>query len=624
MNAKSNILKIEPGTILMFENHRCAVIELVDMAKVLIEDLGTQEKTIVPIDKLRPVIVSEETKFRDLNEIPDADWQIANHKFDVIHPLLEINSRTSASIESRAQECKVSSSTIYNWLRAYESEGKVTALLPRERCDKGQKKLSENLELIIEDTIKSEYLTSQRKSVNKVYQEIKWRCKAAGAKPPHPNTVRNRIIALGGKLSTCKRFGLKEADAQYNPLQGNFPGADWPLAVVQIDHTKLDIFLVDDIDRKPVERPWVTVAFDVFSRMVTGFYVSFDPPGAASTGLCLAHSILPKEAWLERHKIEGDWKCYGIPTKVHLDNAREFHGKMLERACQKWSIDIDWRPVARPNFGGHIERWLGTLANEIHALPGTTFSTPTQRKGYDSEGKAVLSLSEFETWLGTYIVNVYHKSIHSSLGITPEEKFRIGIFGDDTHPGIGLPARAIDAAELSLDLMPFYERTIQPYGVVIEDIHYYHDVLRRWINSRDPKFTKQKRKFTFRMDPRDISRIWFYDPELLSYYRIPYRDISLPPISIWELKKIRRKLENEGRQNIDENAIFKAYAIMRKLEEDAKIKTKSIRKARQRRSQILFIDHEKNTPSSSDASAIIFNQYPRDIEPFEEMDDMQS
>lgn len=36
----------------------------------------------------------------------------------------------------------------------------------------------------------------------------------------------------------------------------------------------------------------------------------------------------------------------------------------------------EWRPVAKPRYGAHIERLLGTLNEEIHGLAGTTFSNP--------------------------------------------------------------------------------------------------------------------------------------------------------------------------------------------------------------------------------------------------------
>jgi putative transposase len=41
---------------------------------------------------------------------------------------------------------------------------------------------------------------------------------------------------------------------------------------------------------------------------------------------------------------------------------------MLRKACQEYGMNLHWRPVARPHFGGHIERLLGTLNHEIHNL----------------------------------------------------------------------------------------------------------------------------------------------------------------------------------------------------------------------------------------------------------------
>jgi hypothetical protein len=78
----------------------------------------------------------------------------------------------------------------------------------------------------------------------------------------------------------------------------------------------------------------------------------------------------------------------------------------------------------------------------------------------------------------------------------------------------GLPPRPRDADRLRMDFMPFLERTIQDHGVVIDEVHYYHDALRRWIGAKKSKAPRGKRKFIFRRDPRDISVVWFYDPEV--------------------------------------------------------------------------------------------------------------
>ena len=53
--------------------------------------------------------------------------------------------------------------------------------------------------------------------------------------------------------------------------------------------------------------------------------------------------------------------------------------------------------------------------------------------------------------------------------------------------------------------MPYVERTVQPHGILIDQIAYYSDVLRRWVNAANPEEPAHKRKFTVRRDPRNIS-----------------------------------------------------------------------------------------------------------------------
>ncbi len=464
------------------------------------------------------------------------------------------------------------------------------------------------------------YLSVQKPTVQQTGIEVLRRCRNAGLKPPHPNTVRNRIKRLANRQRLRRREGGHAAQAEYGPIRGPFPGADWPLAVVQIDHTPVDLILVDDLYRRPVGRPWITLAMDVFSRMVAGFYVSFDPPGAMAVGLCLAHAILPKDTWLAKHDIATPWPVWGVMNVVHADNAKEFRGRMLRKACENYGIDLHWRPVAQPHYGGHIERLLGTFNHDIHTLPGTTFSNPTQRGRYDAERQAAMTLSEFERWLTVYIVDVYHQRQHRELGTSPLKRYETGIFGSDERPGRGLPDRFVDEARLRLDLMPYEERTVQPYGIVVEEIFYYDDCLRGWVNATDPDDPKRKRKFIVRRDPRDISVVYFYDPELKQYFTIPYRNTAHPPISVWELREARRRLKEEGQKAIHEELIFDAYNRLRALETEAINETKKARrKAQQRRS------HAHTTPPRSERSALVADSpltNADEIEPFDEIEEL--
>jgi putative transposase len=469
------------------------------------------------------------------------------------------------------------------------------------------------------------YLTNQRFTAKAVASQVRQTCELLALKTsPHPNTVRNRIRALNAQMVARRRQGPRAAD-KLNAHPGVYDEAKWPLAVIQIDHTSLDVILVDDTHRQPIGRPWITMAIDVYSRMVTGYYVSLDPTGNLSTGMCIAHSILPKDKWLEQHGIAGHWPCWGFMDRIHTDNAKEFRGHMILRACQEYGIDLQFRPVRQPRYGGHIERLLGTLLKKTHELPGTTFSNTSERGEYDAEGQACFTFAEFEVWLAKCIVEVINQDFHRGIGTSPVRRYEEAMFGP--HRLRPLPDTITKERELRLAFMPFEERTIQQTGVVIDDIHYFHDILRPFINAHSPGHSRS-RKFTFKRDPRDISVIYFYDSENKEYREIPYRDLSRGPASIWEIRAARRKLLEEGRRNIDESLLFEKANQMRELASQAAQKTNAARRAAQRVSNQRKIGGKAKDAqlSQSTEGSLAAQQSPvylmddKPVEPFDEVE----
>jgi hypothetical protein len=92
----------------------------------------------------------------------------------------------------------------------------------------------------------------------------------------------------------------------------------------------------------------------------------------------------------------------GIPTVLHLDNAAEFKSKALRAGCSQYGIEFMYRPVGRPHFGGHIERFNRTLMQRLQGLPGATEnSVKVRRTGkiQKPEEGASMTLREFERWL---------------------------------------------------------------------------------------------------------------------------------------------------------------------------------------------------------------------------------
>jgi len=120
----------------------------------------------------------------------------------------------------------------------------------------------------------------------------------------------------------------------------------------------------------------LTLAIDVFSRVVTGFHVSMNAPSRVSVGLCLLNSIFDQTAWLGEREIDQDWPVTGLPEAVHVDNAAEFKSRAFIMGCENEGMKIIYRPPARPHFGGHIERLMGTMMEPFIFCRGQPSATP--------------------------------------------------------------------------------------------------------------------------------------------------------------------------------------------------------------------------------------------------------
>jgi len=608
-------LAIERGAEVEANGRALVIKHVLDFGFVMAQDTATGQLERFAIASLerRSNLAQPEEMPPDLSQLDGQDWDEARRRLRVVKAVLALPRKSRTDVGEHAAQLGVDAATLYRWVRAYRNSGTLASLLPsKPNGGRGKSRLTAEVDELIRIAIDQFYLTKQQRSVRATADEVARLCRNAGIDAPHKNTIRTRINAIAQRTRLKRRGHAKAAADSTSPRPDHYLEAQRPLAIVQIDHTKLDVMIVDEETRLSIGRPWITLAFDVFSRMVVGFYVSLDAPGANNTGLCLANAILPKETWLAKRELANPWPCWGFPAAIHLDNAKEFRGEMLRRACEQYDIEINFRPVATPHFGGHIERMLGTLATALHELPGSTFSNPSKRGNYDSELNAAMTLPELEAYIAEYVTGVYHRKVHGGIKVAPIKRWTDAILGTAETPAMGLSARPVDEERIRLDFMPCIERTVQTYGVRIDEINYYSDVLRPYIEATGKR---KKRTFVFRRDPSDISQIFFWDPELKQYSAIPYRDMRRPSMSLWELREVRRRLVDEGKGDVDEDAIFKAFDRLRERRDGAVKETKRIRRERARKKHAVTF-----TPQASAklAQAIIVPMATRGpIIPFE-------
>jgi putative transposase len=580
-------LALLPGSTIRWHGRFYVIIDYAGLDEIIAREPGKGKLQRIPVTEVESNHLNGNSwAAPDLVSVREADWQEAVRRFETLKPLLAMESaqRRFADVKRTARALGKHPVTVYRWMENYKRTGRLSVFLRKGRSDRGISRLSKKIEKIIDAAIRKIYLKAESPHMTAVIEEVDLQCfKQNIKKRPHANTVRARIATLSDRLKLEKRKGKKAAVEKYEPIKGHFPGADFPLAVAQIDHTSMDVIVVDEEHRQPIQRPSLTVVIDVYSRMVLGFAIYLEKPSAFTAGIAIGHAVLPKENWLAGVGVQAEWPCWGKMRTIHCDNAKEFRGTVIGRACQNHDIAIEHRPPREPRYGGHIERGFGTWLARARRLKGTTFSNVEQKGDYDSEGCAILTRAELERWFTIYVTKVYANTFHKGIKTTPLARYKEGILGNDDRPGIGLPDRIAEPMAFMLDFMPFEERTIQEYGVVIDYIYFWDDALRPWIHARDPEDSKHPRKFTFRINPRDMREIYFRDPDNNSYVPIPYRDRTRPPVSRWEIQAAEKRLREAGYARVDEVLIFQAIEEMRRLEQESEHKTKKARRAREMR-----------------------------------------
>ena len=492
--------------------------------------------------------------------IPDAAWAEAVRREAVIRPLAAEPRLGKAAIAGAACQLGLRATQVYFLVRAFRAHPVTASLAPSKPGPaKNSRRLDPALERLVEAAIGAVFLQPEKPTLKAVFRHVRQACRGSGQPVPSIKALRARVTARTLRERVAAREGADAAGDRFRQVKAG-PRTMRPLQVVQIDHTKVDLELVDDLGRTCIGRPWLTLVLDVHTRIVLGLCLSLDPPSAAGVALAVAHAVLPKAAWLAGRGIALAWPAEGLPEAIRVDNGSEFHSRAFGRGCQQHGIRIEYRPPATPRFGGHIERLMGTLMGRVHALPGTTFSSVAERGKYPSQDRAVLTFREFERLFALEVLGPYHNDVHSALGHTPRSAWVEGTAGQELR-------RPADPDALLLDFLPCEERVVRRDGVRLFNVLYQDGALAHLVDAGGAKVR-------VKYDPRDLSAV-FAELPLGGHARVPYADLGRPPVTLWEHREACRRLRAEGRCTVDEHAIFEAVAEQRQIVAEARTLTRA-------------------------------------------------
>lgn len=348
---------------------------------------------------------------------------------------------------------------------------------------------------LMHDVIKEAYLQNHQPRKLPVWGEFLLRCEEQALEAPRRQVFygefKNYSIHSVVKTRCGDRAAYKH-EAYYWRIEVDTPRhGDRPFDVVHIDHTQLDIELVDKRYGEKTTRPWLSIMIDANTRFILAVFLTFDPPSHRSCMMLFRECVR---------------KHGRVPRVVIVDGGSDFKSVYFETLLANLSIMKKTRPAAKARFGSVMERVFETTNSQfIHNLRGNTQATRNPRTcspSHNPKGLAIWTLADLEEELRDWIDRVYSNNVKQVLGTTPLKAFEQGLadFGRREHK------RVIYSEDFIIQCLPASKKgkvKVDPKsGIQVNYTQY-------WCAEFNNPSIHGKRVFV-RYDPWDLSRAYAY------------------------------------------------------------------------------------------------------------------
>lgn len=453
----------------------------------------------------------------------------------------------------------LSRASLERWLKDFTETYDIRSLVPNmERQGRGDERLESEVEDIIEEVFAQCHAHPAKRTVemvhamvvNKVSESNKYQQRHKKLNSPSVSTIHRRITAHP-ELNILRR---KPSEREALDEQSSLPvdPVTRIMQRVEIDFTKLDLYVVDDVDRILIGRPTICIAFDRRSGAVIGFYVGFEGTTYRAAMNCLLHAILPKEDPRTLFGTKNTWprRMYGIPELVVVDNECSLTGTDMYDAAAQLGFVLQQNPVKKPWWKAGIERFMRTHQEGfVHTLPGSSLSNIVEKGDADVFKDACISLSAFVRLLHIYLLDKYMVKGRKGIRGIPAQ-----VWEADVNAGFW-PCFNYDVEDTKIALFQRFDRTIGKDGILFENLEYRSAALSpiRKVTCKKPK---GERDVPIKVNPGDLSAVYVLD--VTSSKHGPKRWIRVPAydptgytkgLSLWKHRMVMKFL-HQNRPNI--------------------------------------------------------------------------
>ena len=492
-------------------------------------------------------------------------------RFCLIEWLVESPSRNVKAQRKQAiaKTLDISTRQVERMLNQYQ-EDKLRETTGIERSDKGQHRIhnywQNYIREVYEKSLKDKHPLKPADVVREVQRHAVIDLRHEEGDYPHPATIYRILKPLVERQKRRQKIRNPGSWLAVETRDGKLLRADYSNQIIQCDHTKLDIRMVDKDGKLLSWRPWLTTVVDTFSSCLVGFHLWHKQPGAHEVALTLRQAILPKR-FPPDYAISKPW-CYGPPLQYFFtDGGKDLSkSKLIKAIGKKLGFQCELRD--RPTQGGIVERFFQTINTEfLQPLPG--YISKEEGGAERAEKEACLTFEDIDKFLAGYFCEYNHDLYPKDERETRFERWFRGM-------GKRLP-EPLNERALDICLMKEEQRVVQAHGsVYFENLTYRCEELR----------SLKGEYVTLTYDPDHILTLYIYRQagdgasEFIGYAHAINMDTQ--DLSLDELKQLNKVRSNARREHSNYDALL-ALDTRQKLVEQRKQEKKERQRSEQRK-----------------------------------------
>jgi putative transposase len=440
--------------------------------------------------------------------------------------------------------------TIKRWIvKARGSEGVPLAICVAPKHElkggKGKTRMPSAVLQIAETCLQDVYLSSENTPLSDCHSELVRRIDHANLfladtqklKAPTYGQLRRHLEGLEAYDVFASRYGRSAAEDKFRLSRKVTRPLQRALQRVEIDHTPLDIFIVDG-EGVVLGRAYLTVVVDKATRAILGFNIGMNAPSMLSALLAITHAISPKTYLRERFPdVLNDWPMHGLFELLAMDNGSEFHAPPFRLTLLELQLarEIAYMPRRKGYYKGFVEALqkylnLGVAAGQ----PGATLSHHWQRnKERPPEEYAVHTLESLTRLLHIWICDVYHAEVKDALGKSISETWN----ELTAHNPVRLPPNP-ELLELACTIP--ITRKLQAYGVEVSYLRTFNNAeLGRLMRKYQHASTLE---VEVRYKPHLLDKVWVKDPDTQAWFVVENYDSETRNSTEWHEQQVHRQI----------------------------------------------------------------------------------